>query len=39
MQLSEENFEYFAGREDLVNQILDRVREEGMQRAQEREEA
>lgn len=39
MQLSLENFEYFAGRDDIVNRILDEVREEGMRKAEEEEAA
>lgn len=35
MQLTPENFEWFAGRDDLVNQILDQVREAGMKKAEE----
>lgn len=35
MQLSPENYEYFAGCDDLVNQILDKVREEAMLEAED----
>lgn len=30
MQLSVENYEYFAGRDDIVNAVLDEVREAAM---------
>lgn len=37
MQLSTENYEFFAGRDDLVNEILDKVREEAMRKADDAE--